>query len=110
MDEVYFKIDGRMVYLWLAVGAEGEALDLLVQMTREAVAAGVVPEAPGVCCALHLASLQSPSAGQFSNDQVRIPDRKVQKRRSQLIVCNPRLLEYKGFLEIQIVCLAVLRR
>jgi putative transposase len=31
LDEVYLKIDGRMVYLWRAVDAEGEMLDLLVQ-------------------------------------------------------------------------------
>jgi putative transposase len=31
LDEVYLKIDGRMVYLWRAVDAEGEILDVLVQ-------------------------------------------------------------------------------
>jgi DDE domain len=35
LDEVYLKIDGRMVYLWRAVDAEGEVLDMLVQ-TRPA--------------------------------------------------------------------------
>jgi len=30
VDEVYLKIDGRMVYLWRAVDAEGEVLDVLV--------------------------------------------------------------------------------
>src|ERR1700726_4119824 len=35
LDEVYLKIDGRMVYLWRAVDAEGEVLDVLVQ-TRPA--------------------------------------------------------------------------
>ena len=30
LDEVYLKIDGRMVYLWRAVDAEGEVLDVLV--------------------------------------------------------------------------------
>jgi hypothetical protein len=29
LDEVYLKIDGRMAYLWRAVDAEGEVLDLL---------------------------------------------------------------------------------
>src|ERR1700689_564210 len=33
-DEVYLKIDGRMVYLWRAVDAEGEVLDVLVQSKR----------------------------------------------------------------------------
>ena len=31
LDKVYLKIDGRMVYLWRAVDAEGEVLDVLVQ-------------------------------------------------------------------------------
>ena len=29
LDEVYLKINGRMVYLWRAVDAEGEVLDVL---------------------------------------------------------------------------------
>src|ERR1022692_1054071 len=55
LDEVYLKIDGRMVYLWRAVDAEGEVLDVLVQSRRNKRAAlklmrkllkkyGVVPE------------------------------------------------------------------
>jgi putative transposase len=39
LDEVYLKIDGRMVYLWRAVDAEGEALDVLVQTRRNKRAA-----------------------------------------------------------------------
>ena len=39
MDEVYLKIAGRMVYLWRAVGAEGEVLDVLVQSRRNKRAA-----------------------------------------------------------------------
>src|SRR5450631_2758746 len=34
LDEVYLKIDGRLVYLWRAVDAEGEVLDVLVQTKR----------------------------------------------------------------------------
>ena len=34
LNEVYLKIDGRMVYLWRAVDAEGEVLDVLVQSKR----------------------------------------------------------------------------
>jgi transposase-like protein len=34
LDEVYLKIDGRMVFLWRAVDAEGEVLDVLVQAKR----------------------------------------------------------------------------
>src|SRR6202451_3169837 len=39
LDEVYLKIDGRMVYLWRAVDAEGEVLDVLVQFKRNKRAA-----------------------------------------------------------------------
>ena len=31
LDEAYLKIAGRMVYLWRAVDAEGEVLDVVVQ-------------------------------------------------------------------------------
>jgi putative transposase len=39
LDEVYIKIDGRLVYLWRAVDAEGEVLDVLVQSKRDRRAA-----------------------------------------------------------------------
>jgi transposase-like protein len=39
LDEVYLKIDGRLVYLWRAVDAEGEVLDVLVQTRRNRQAA-----------------------------------------------------------------------
>ena len=39
LDEVYLKIDGRMVYLWRAVDSEGEVLDVLVQSKRNKRAA-----------------------------------------------------------------------
>src|SRR5271157_6447787 len=39
LDEVYLKIDGRLVYLWRAVDAEGEVLDVLVQTKRNKHAA-----------------------------------------------------------------------
>ncbi len=39
LDEVYLKIGGRMVYLWRAVDAEGEVLDVLVQTKRNKWAA-----------------------------------------------------------------------
>ena len=39
LDEVYLKIDGRTVYLWRAVDAEGEVLDVLVQTKRNERAA-----------------------------------------------------------------------
>src|SRR3979411_986411 len=39
LEEVYLKIAGRMVYLWRAVDAEGEVLDVLVQSRRNKRAA-----------------------------------------------------------------------
>jgi transposase-like protein len=39
LDEVYLKINGRMVYLWRAVDAEGEVLDVLIQSRRNRKAA-----------------------------------------------------------------------
>jgi putative transposase len=39
LDEVYLKIDGRFVYLWRAVDAEGEVLEVLVQSRRNKRAA-----------------------------------------------------------------------
>ena len=39
LDEVYLNIDGRMAYLWRAVDAEGEILDVLVQSKRDKHAA-----------------------------------------------------------------------
>ena len=39
LDEVYLRIDGRLVYLWRAVDAEGEVLDVLVQAKRDRRAA-----------------------------------------------------------------------
>jgi putative transposase len=39
LDEAYLKIDGQMVYLWRAVDAEGEVLDVLVQSKRNKHAA-----------------------------------------------------------------------
>ena len=39
LDEIYLKIDGRLVYLWRAVDSEGEVLDVLVQTKRNKAAA-----------------------------------------------------------------------
>ena len=39
VDEVYLKIDGRIVYLWRAIDAEGEVLDVPVQSKRNKAAA-----------------------------------------------------------------------
>ena len=39
LDEVYLKIDGRLVYLWRAADAEGEVLDVPVQTRRNKRAA-----------------------------------------------------------------------
>src|SRR5271154_4107174 len=39
LDEVYLKIDDRMVYLWRAVDAEGEVVDVLLRFKRNKHAA-----------------------------------------------------------------------
>ena len=39
LDEVYTKIDGKMVYLWRAVDDEGTVLDVVVQHRRNTKAA-----------------------------------------------------------------------
>ena len=39
VDEVFLKIDGRQYYLWRAVDAEGEVLDVLLQSRRNTLAA-----------------------------------------------------------------------
>jgi putative transposase len=48
LDEVYLKIDGRMVYLWRAVDAEGEVLDVLVQSKRDKHAATDAEASEGI--------------------------------------------------------------
>jgi hypothetical protein len=51
LDEVYLKIVGRMVYLWHAVDAEGEVLDVLVQSKRNKHAAlKLMPQASEEVC------------------------------------------------------------
>jgi transposase-like protein len=39
LDEVYLKINGKLTYLWRAVDAEGEVLDVFVQSRRHKRAA-----------------------------------------------------------------------
>ena len=39
LDEMFVSIDGRKMYLWRAVDAEGEVLDILVQSKRDRRAA-----------------------------------------------------------------------
>src|SRR6478736_7090702 len=39
LDEVYLRIGGRLVYLWRAVDAEGEVLNVLLQIKRNKCAA-----------------------------------------------------------------------
>ena len=79
LDEVYLKIDGRMVYLWRAVDAEGEVLDVLVQSKRNKHAAlklmrkllrkyAVVPDRPAggsVRCNASRARAQPRSSSRF---------------------------------------------
>jgi transposase-like protein len=61
LDEVYLKIDGRMVYRWRAVEAEGEVLDVLVQSKRNKHAALKLMRKP------HMSWWQS--SGSFPGDQ-----------------------------------------
>ena len=44
LDEVYLKIGDRMVYLWRAVDAEGEVLDVLVRSKRNGLFYSFCPE------------------------------------------------------------------
>ena len=46
LDELYLKIAGRMVYLWRAVDAEGEVLDVRKQK-YEAILGGFLAGGPG---------------------------------------------------------------
>jgi len=39
LDEMFVRIGGRQMYLWRAVDAEGEVLDVLVQARRDKAAA-----------------------------------------------------------------------
>jgi len=39
LDELFVRIGGRQMYLWRAVHAEGEVLDVLVQAKRDTAAA-----------------------------------------------------------------------
>ena len=39
LDEVFIRIDGRLVYLWRAVDTEGEVLDVVVQSKPDKLAA-----------------------------------------------------------------------
>jgi putative transposase len=39
LDEVFLKINGRLPYLWRAVGQDGKVLDILIQISRDKEAA-----------------------------------------------------------------------
>lgn len=39
LDEMFVRIDGKQMYIWRAVDAEGEVLDVLVQSRRDTAAA-----------------------------------------------------------------------
>ncbi len=39
IDEVFLKINGKQMYLWRVVDAEGEVLEILLQSRRNKVAA-----------------------------------------------------------------------
>jgi putative transposase len=50
LNEVYLKIDGRLVYLWRAVDAEGAVLGVLVQTRGELVLAANPVRSGSICC------------------------------------------------------------
>jgi putative transposase len=61
LDEVYLKIDGRMVYLWRAVDAEGEVLDVLVALVGRRTRPGGERQLDGVgLMALETCRLRQP--------------------------------------------------
>jgi len=41
LDEMFVRIGGRQMYLWRAVDAEGEVLDVLVQARRDKAPPGI---------------------------------------------------------------------
>jgi hypothetical protein len=66
LDEVYLKISGRMVYLWRAVDAEGEVIDVLVQ-SKQACRAETDAQTP---------------------EEMRVRPRSIDHRRFALVCCR----------------------
>jgi putative transposase len=109
LDEVYLKNDGLMVYLWRAVDAEGEGLDVLVQSKRNKHAAlklmrkllrkyPFVPERlvtddlRSYSVAVRLQHLQRPTSSHFSPKAPRASrygDDLADRRRSSLKIPEP---------------------
>ncbi len=78
LDEVYLKIDGRLVYLWRAVDAEGEILDVLVQAKRDKHAAlnlffGMIGSFPSYS----LTTLGSKKPGQVKDAPLTSPENRA---------------------------------
>jgi putative transposase len=102
MDEVYLKIGGRMVYLWRAVDAEGEVLDVLVQSKRNKHAAmklmrkllrkyGFVPDQVVTTCgrmALPPTSLGSPAAMSAVGGRTTAPRTRINRPDDGSARCN----------------------
>src|ERR1700704_829191 len=102
LDEVYLKIDGHMVYLWRAVDAEGEVLDVLVQTKRNKRAAlklmrkllkkyGFVPDKLVIdelrsyaAAASHLGIATRPERGRWRNNRAENSHQPTRRREKKM--------------------------
>lgn len=108
LDEMFVRIGGRQMYLWRAVDAEGEVLDVLVQARRDARAAaklmrklvrrqGILPDAwvtdkcraygaaldhLGLSASVHVTARRQNNRAESSHVPVRRRERKRQGFRS----------------------------
>ena len=91
LDEVYLKIDGRMVYLWRAVDAEGEVLDVLIQSKASTLS----PVQPRRFCPriLRLGSTQVCQGGRsgqrFRRSLTDLADEKVSFFDAAILILSP---------------------
>ena len=108
LDEMFVRIGGKQMYLWRAVDAEGEVLEVLVQARRDAAAArklmrkllrkqGIAPTAwvtdrcpaygaalrdLGLGTAVHIRAKRQNNRAESSHVPVRRRERKLQRFRS----------------------------
>ncbi len=108
LDEMFIRIGGRQMYLWRAVDAEGEVLDVLVRARRDTAAArklmrkllrkqGIAPTAwvtdkcpaygaalrdLGLCAAGHVRAKRLNNRAESSHVPVRRRERKLQRFKS----------------------------
>jgi putative transposase len=101
LDEVYLKIDGRLVYLWCVVDAEGEVLDV-VQTRRNKRAAlrlmrkllekyGFVPDKPVTdelrsyaAAASHLGIAKRHERGRWRNNRAEYSHQPTRRRERKM--------------------------